>query len=335
MKTIFSSRKQRYVAKACIFLIVVALVAAGMVSCTPPTRYNLTMAVNPAGGGTAIDVTGAGAYASGTNVNIQATPAASYTFVKWTAPAGTFADPNAATTTFTMPALNVTATANFVGPLDHFKSYWVDLTTAPNITEVVYLEDQFCAVEATLGHAVAFGNPAEKVHGAVTTPISNPDHHLTAYEIDYAEEPRTWLVEVENQFGTQNLTVSGPYWLGVPTQKEGRQSPVGLDHYMIYQVVDGPSVDVSVSLQDEFDAGPQESGVYMPIHFASPVRKTHGSEVTEILDPETHFVSYWIDRGDFQKQVQVNNQFGDQTLDVHDPELLGVPSMKLFADPID
>ena len=217
-----------------------------------------------------------------------------------------------------------------VGPLDHFKWYLADSTES--IDEVVYLEDQFCAVEATVGYALGFGNPAEKVHGEVTTPISNPDHHLTGYEIYYEEEPETWFVEVKNQFGVQQLTVYGPMGLAVPTQKEGHQPPVGLDHYLVYEVVDGPSVDVSVSLQDQFDDEPQESGVYEPMYFANPVKKTYGSEVTKILNPEDHLVFYYID-ADFEGEVEVVNQFGEQTLDVY--SLFGFGGLAVPSEKID
>ena len=78
MKTILGSRKHHYLKSVSIFLIVVALVAA-MVSCDGPApKYDLTMAVAPAAGGTAVDVTGASPYESGTVVNIQANPAAGY-----------------------------------------------------------------------------------------------------------------------------------------------------------------------------------------------------------------------------------------------------------------
>ncbi|MDW7656180.1 MAG: Calx-beta domain-containing protein [Bacillota bacterium] len=80
--------------------------------------YALTMAVSPAGSGTATDQVGASPYTAGTLVTINATPAAGYHFVNWTAPAGSFSDANAVSTTFTMPAQEVTVTANFA--LDTF-----------------------------------------------------------------------------------------------------------------------------------------------------------------------------------------------------------------------
>jgi uncharacterized repeat protein (TIGR02543 family) len=79
----------------------------------PTVGYSLTIAVSPAGTGTATDMTNASPYAVGVQINIRAVPAAGYQFVNWTAPAGSFANASAATTTFTMPAQDVTVTANF------------------------------------------------------------------------------------------------------------------------------------------------------------------------------------------------------------------------------
>jgi len=91
--------------------------------------YDLTMAVNPAGGGTATDETGTSPYRAGTDVSIKAVANPSYQFVKWTSPAGTFADENAATTTFTMPFQDITVTANFRMEIWD----WYDLNAIRNI----------------------------------------------------------------------------------------------------------------------------------------------------------------------------------------------------------
>ncbi|HXZ29805.1 MAG TPA: CFI-box-CTERM domain-containing protein [Dehalococcoidia bacterium] len=70
--------------------------------------------MSPSNSGTATDLTDASPYEAGTAVNITAAANQGYRFVNWTAPAGIFGNSNAAVTTFTMPAQNVTATANFV-----------------------------------------------------------------------------------------------------------------------------------------------------------------------------------------------------------------------------
>jgi hypothetical protein len=299
-------------------------------------RYNLGLS-STSGGSVTSPGEGIFAYNEGEVINLVATPDAGCRFVIWTAQAGTFANPNAATTTFTMPSQDVTATAHFVGPLDHFNYYLAaDERGYIPLGEVVYLEDQFGAVQAEVGYAAGFCSPVEKRHDGVT-PISNPDHHLTIYSLDYEEEPQTWFVWVDNQFGTQQeLIVSGPVGLAVPTQKEGHEPPVGLDHFLLYGVIEGPtvnpSVNVVVGLDDQFGDQP-EVLVTTPIAFGIPVQKTHDGVVTEIENPEAHLVFYQIEWGEFETNVQVVNQFGAQTLNIEGPYLLAVPSEKVSPYP--
>ena len=127
MKGILSARTRDYVGRIGILLVMVALVV-GMPGCEPasctggqepnppgePARFNLTMAANPVGGGTATDLTNASPYRAGTVVSIEAVAASGYRFDRWSAPTGTFANATAPTTNFTMPAQAVTITANFI-----------------------------------------------------------------------------------------------------------------------------------------------------------------------------------------------------------------------------
>jgi hypothetical protein len=76
--------------------------------------YELGMAADPLGSGSAIDVAGEGAYAAGATVTIRAEPATGYGFVNWTADGPvTFQDDSAEETTFAMPSQGVTITAHF------------------------------------------------------------------------------------------------------------------------------------------------------------------------------------------------------------------------------
>jgi len=75
--------------------------------------YALTMAADPDVGGTATDLTDESPYEEDTVVSIKAAANEGYGFVNWTAPAGGFGNASAAETTFTMPAQNITVTANF------------------------------------------------------------------------------------------------------------------------------------------------------------------------------------------------------------------------------
>ena len=76
-------------------------------------EYGLTMAVAPAGTGSATDMTNSSPYAAGVVVSIEAVAATGYHFISWTAPAGSFGSASSTATTFTMPSQNVTITANF------------------------------------------------------------------------------------------------------------------------------------------------------------------------------------------------------------------------------
>ena len=114
MEMIFRLRKYRYIARAGILLALLALIG-GTISCScAVAEYGLTVAVAPAGSGNATDLTSDSPYATGTKVVVQAVAAAGYQFINWSATAGTFANINAALTTFTMPAQDVTVTAYFV-----------------------------------------------------------------------------------------------------------------------------------------------------------------------------------------------------------------------------
>jgi hypothetical protein len=81
--------------------------------CVHTAGYDLTMAANPGAGGTATDLTDESPYAESAEVSIKAQANSCYQFVNWTAPAGVFGNATEAETIFTMPAQNVTVTANF------------------------------------------------------------------------------------------------------------------------------------------------------------------------------------------------------------------------------
>jgi len=332
-------RKHSYLKIIGTFLIAIALIA-GVAGCEGEAEYDLTMAVNPAGGGTATDLTGTSPYAEGTVVNITAVAAPCYRFVDWTAPAGTFGDANAATTTFTMPARDVTVTANFeLTPPDHYKFYDVDSETAPYIDKTVSLTDQFVEdLVAEVGEAVLFGNPVEKDHpGTPLTPIADDNRHYTLYDLEYNLEDAIYRsVEVSNQFGEKvELTVWGPVMLGVPTQKEGHEMPVCLNHYLVYEVYETDFEPVDVILKDQFIPDGEDARVWGPIYFANPVEKTvvESGDVAKIEDADNHWVLYDIEEDgqpmSIDKRIQIANQFGDdQILDLTYRDTLAVPSQK-------
>jgi len=148
-----------------------------------PDTYTLTMAANPAAGGTATDVTGQSPYEEGTAVSISATANPGYVFKNWAAPAGSFTDANNPTTTFTMPGNDMTVTANFeaiAGSVDLTGDATVeaDLITASGTytaalfgpavgAEVVIKLTGFVAGDI---NSISIGNIADLLSGGVTIP---------------------------------------------------------------------------------------------------------------------------------------------------------------------
>lgn len=76
-----------------------------------PVTYALTLAAAPADGGVVTDNTNAGPYAEGAKINVTATANEGYNFVNWTVDGTVVSDQ--ATFEYTMPAKDVTLTANF------------------------------------------------------------------------------------------------------------------------------------------------------------------------------------------------------------------------------
>jgi uncharacterized repeat protein (TIGR02543 family) len=163
-------------------LTIPALQAAG---------YNLSMAVSPAGTGSATDVTNSTPYAAGVAVSIQAVAAEGYHFVNWTAPAGGFTNPNSATTTFTMPAQDVTVTANFevggayslamaASPIMGGTAYDVSGESPYNEGEVVSIQATAASGYQFAGWAAPAGSFANAYAAATTFTMPGDDVTVTA-----------------------------------------------------------------------------------------------------------------------------------------------------------
>ncbi len=239
----------------------------------------------------------------------------------------------------------ITFTLNFVTPqavpLDHFKFYQV--VGGPYVDVVLpKVGDQFYTgiEEVEVGSLTYFGNPVAKTHDGDVTEIGHPDYHLTLYEI-FAPTVQYWMVEVDNQFGLQELTVYGPTMLAVPTLKEGHDAPLGLDHFLLYKVADAQDLQLTVDLEDQWHQEPDVE-VYRPVYFANPAGKISPyidwdpSMPLIINNPDEHLVFYQIDGEPYQGNVAIQNQFHQQeTLSVSNAELLAVPSEKISFEQIE
>jgi uncharacterized repeat protein (TIGR02543 family) len=97
-------------------------------SVIPPVKYTLTLVAEPDGAGT---LTGAGDYAEGASVEITATAADNYVFVKWALEDGTEVS-NTASFTYTMPAAAATLKAHFQSTVGVGEFSSENLTLYPN-----------------------------------------------------------------------------------------------------------------------------------------------------------------------------------------------------------
>ena len=190
---------------------VIAIVAMVIPGCAPSGPFDLTMAVSPPGGGTTTPA-GTMSVAAGTQVNIQAVAAAGYYFVGWTATAGGFANANAATTKFTMPALAATVTANFV--LEELTGAWLDevvIRQEPSsAAAIAQLEadelDLFaCGVADATLYAQVLANPDLKVKTSVGSyneytfnpvgPFFSSTGTLNPFHYPQIRETINWLID--------------------------------------------------------------------------------------------------------------------------------------------
>jgi hypothetical protein len=158
--------------------------------------YGLTMALDPAGGGTATDMSDESPYEAGTVVSIKAEANAGYRFVNWTAaPEVAFDNANAAETTFTMPDETITVTANFVEVCQlTISSTTGGSVIAPGEGKFIYDAGQPVSLVAEPDDSYRFvewtGNVAtiDDLNAHSTTVITDGDYSITA-NFEEEEEP--------------------------------------------------------------------------------------------------------------------------------------------------
>lgn len=207
--------------------------------------------------------------------------------------------------------------------LDHFQFYDVANQQAGY---VVGLQGQFDKQpeKVQLTYLNLFANPVSKN----SEPISDKNAHLTWYDLyDPAPDP-TRIVTFENQFGAQKVVIGRTYALLAPTQKAepGSSFPEQLDHFKVYQVLDGEPVNKQITLEDQF--GARETRVYQPVFFAVPARKWWEGQTFGIHNDRAHLAIYRIYPGSVDKTILTRDQFGRRYQQVFRSILLGVPSVK-------
>ncbi|GBU26789.1 hypothetical protein R84B8_00303 [Treponema sp. R8-4-B8] len=108
----FATAKLQAKTRISLLILVLAVIGFSIAACDNGSDSTATTYAVTVNGGN-----GSGSYAAGATVSISATASSGQTFTNWTVISGgaTLANPNSASTTFTMPANAVTVTANFTG----------------------------------------------------------------------------------------------------------------------------------------------------------------------------------------------------------------------------
>ncbi|MGI0149732.1 MAG: DUF7450 family protein, partial [Thermoplasmata archaeon] len=181
-------------------------------------------------------------------------------------------------------------------PLDHFTVYEAFGKDAP----LVRLRDQFQTQYVDPGEAFAFLVPTDKNDEGIFDRVA----HLTCYPLPTGQFGA--LVDIDNQFGPQQLNVGNPFALCVPTEKFPGAAEIELkrDHYKCYQA-QGQQVNTPVVFRDQFRT--LEATTLRPTVFCAPVEKSPDSDGDGVVDAEDNCV-------DVPNPGQVNadgDAFGD------------------------
>jgi len=217
------------------------------------------------------------------------------------------------------------------GAPGHFKCY--KLKRKRFQAQNVALTDQFGARQANVPKRLELCNPVRK--NQETFP--NKNAHLQCYKAKGPSVGR--VVAVQNQFGTQQLQVTTPRSLCVPSEKrkvqrsgrKGKFKPIetAIDHAQCYDVV--PQTPLQrvgkldkVKLKDQFGTE-KKVKVRDPQYLCTPTQKNE----ERIQHPVKHLVCYQIKDDKVKKTVQVLNQFERKTVKTVKPVSLCVPSNKV------
>jgi hypothetical protein len=217
---------------------------------------------------------------------------------------------------------------------DHFACYGVtekNLHPPADIT----LRDVTCGITVTGVQPFVLlniCNPATKTVNGVTTPILEPNAHLTLYELTQKLEANPREVVVTNQFGRQTLRVAAVKLVAVPTVKNGAGTLIGvegqLSHFTCYEA-SGDNILVSAAIKDQFLTASEKILVHVPQYLCSPAVKTRGTVVTPIAPNEKNLVLYNVTPSLNPANIStvtILNQFENNDLTIAPLQFLGVPS---------
>ncbi|HYK05851.1 MAG TPA: hypothetical protein VE974_29160 [Thermoanaerobaculia bacterium] len=210
------------------------------------------------------------------------------------------------------------------GYVGHFV-FWKTVQPIDVIKAVVKGQFGGMDVRSTVIHMI--GNPAEK-NGEPVDP-EYKDLHLSGYELAVSP-PFQANVLVSNQFGEKECQLGKPVFLLMPAFKSHEPGKLPDDkpkgpHFLCYQVIQGPTVDKTVKLNDQFLT--QEVKNPRLAYLGVPVDKNGEGMWNE----DVHLALYDINPFELDpwKIVYIRDQFQkEQQLTAMRSVFLAVPSKK-------
>ena len=212
--------------------------------------------------------------------------------------------------------------------VDHFRCYPFPQQQAQ--AKRVGMSDQFTpnTFRITLSITPAkFCDPVQKTVNGAVTPILDPNHHFVMYAVTVPTPG--YDATISNQFGTQDLALSGPTILAVPAGLTPLSPSADLDHYECYaaQLLNQQFNSPLVTLQDAFIT--EDVTVILPVLFCNPMIKSFNG-LTTIQHPDTHLTCYSTSPAHAQSgNVNTTDQFFTKAYPIETPDWLCVPSLKL------
>ncbi len=207
--------------------------------------------------------------------------------------------------------------------LDYFQIYDIvnlELSGRIKVYGQFDKEDRICRV---LG-LDWFANPVVKNR----EPLFDRQAHLAGYRIYPSAPEPTRRIAFVNQFGEQRIIIGNAFALLAPSEKiePGSAFPKSLSHFIVYQVLEGKSVEKTIGLKDQF--GPSRAAIMSPSGFAVPVRKTYGSAVYPAVNNKVHLVLYGITPRTVEKSCVAGDQFEKRKVRIVRSVLLAAPTLK-------
>ncbi len=228
----------------------------------------------------------------------------------------------------------------FGADVDHYKCY-NSRPTLPRFTPVtVSLADSFETTTEVAVKPFELCNPVDKNGEGIVDPTA----HLHCYRTRRTPSTpqfQSQLVDVTNQFGTQQLQIYRRHSLCLPAEKNGVASALNINHYKCYKARAVPGspapTPLIVNLADQFET--KTTQVRTPKLYCDPVYKNN----EPLVSPQRPLTCYSIRQMPGQPRFQgvsvsVKDQFGLFTAETGKisctrPAVLCVPSSPPYGSP--